>query len=318
MRLTPVEIARIAYRETGWRGENLVIAVAVALGESEGDPKAHNPRYPDDSYGLWQINYVARYREERVRKYGPPESQYDPAHNARSAYALWLEQGWRGWGAYNSGAYKDPKRRCYERAQEGVAQMARLVGSLQTLRSQVNAAAPNRDKSSDGWIGDPAHASRPSDHNPEPDETVDALDIDHDPANGCDVDVICEAVRASRDPRLKYMIRRGRICSGRLGPRAWVWRDRGKDPDVDHALHAHFSVLDEGQDDTSPWDIGLQKGLTLAEVTRKEFETLRDQVGDIWKAVLKTVDHDGDPKTPKRLAEHLELIDRKLDELLGK
>lgn len=137
--------------------------------------------------------------------------------------------------------------------------MARLVKSLVKLRAQVNEAAPNRDKSSDGWIGDSAHSSRPSDHNPESDGTVDALDIDHDPAHGSDVDRIFEAVIESRDPRLKYLIRKGRILSGRLGPSPWRWRDRGKDPNQDHFLHGHISVLDEAQDDESPWSIAMEE-----------------------------------------------------------
>lgn len=127
--------------------------------------------------------------------------------------------------------------------------MARLVKSLAKLRAQLNAAAPDRDKTSDGWIGDAAHASRPSDHNPEPDETVDALDIDHDPAHGCDVDAIFESIIASRDPRVKYLIRKGRICSGQQGPASWKWRVRqGKKPNTDHVLHGHISVLDRSDE----------------------------------------------------------------------
>jgi hypothetical protein len=33
-----------------------VVAVAIALAESGGNPAAHNPVPPDDSWGLWQIN----------------------------------------------------------------------------------------------------------------------------------------------------------------------------------------------------------------------------------------------------------------------
>lgn len=42
-----------------------------------------------------------------------------------------------------------------------------LTAGLQNLRSQVNAAFPNRDKASDGSIGDAAHMTRPSGHNPD-------------------------------------------------------------------------------------------------------------------------------------------------------
>jgi len=39
----------------------------------------------------------------------------------------------------------------------------RLARSLEPLRNEVNAAAPNRSKASDGTIGDTAHSSRASD-----------------------------------------------------------------------------------------------------------------------------------------------------------
>lgn len=42
-----------------------------------------------------------------------------------------------------------------------------LTLGLQNLRNQVNRAFPNRDKASDGWIGDDAHKLRKSGHNPD-------------------------------------------------------------------------------------------------------------------------------------------------------
>jgi hypothetical protein len=42
----------------------------------------------------------------------------------------------------------------------------RLAKALEELRGEVNARWPNRDKSSDGSIGDTSHAARKSDHNP--------------------------------------------------------------------------------------------------------------------------------------------------------
>jgi hypothetical protein len=58
--------------------------------------------------------------------------------------------------------------------------MARLVAAGVTLRAQVNKRWPTREKASDGWIGDRAHASRKSDHNPDGKGWVHALDIDAD------------------------------------------------------------------------------------------------------------------------------------------
>lgn len=42
----------------------------------------------------------------------------------------------------------------------------RLARGLEHLRAQVNTKWSNRSKDSDGSIGDEAHASRSSDHNP--------------------------------------------------------------------------------------------------------------------------------------------------------
>lgn len=129
----------------------------------------------------------------------------------------------------------------------------RSVESLKKLLAQVNELAPNRSKVSDGWIGDVKHMARHSDHNPEPDGTVDARDFTNDPSGGCDARKLCQAILDSRDPRLSYVISNGEIASGQLGPKPWVWRKyTGSNS---HHHHAHVSVLDEGQDDKSDWQI---------------------------------------------------------------
>ena len=84
--------------------------------------------------------------------------------------------------------------------------MAALVPALVTLRSQFNMTFPHRSKASDGWIGDPAHASRFSYHNPDKNGWVHALDVTHDPANGVDIDRFTDELAASRDNRILEMI----------------------------------------------------------------------------------------------------------------
>lgn len=128
-----------------------------------------------------------------------------------------------------------------------------MVESLKVFRDQVNSLAPKRSKASDGWIGDVKHQARHSDHNPEPDGTVDAFDLTNDPTNGVDTAKVAEALLSSRDKRISYIICNGRIASGRNGPKPWVWRKyTGSNG---HYHHMHLSVLDEGQDDKTPWKI---------------------------------------------------------------
>ncbi len=129
----------------------------------------------------------------------------------------------------------------------------RVAGSLETLRDQVNAAWPGRDKASDGTIGDAAHQAQVSDHNPDAAGVVRALDITHDPASGCDIDALSDALVASRDPRISYVIANDLITGPDYG---WQWTDYdGSDP---HTGHLHLSVVgDSRADDRRPWQIGV-------------------------------------------------------------
>ena len=130
----------------------------------------------------------------------------------------------------------------------------RVARSLETLRSQINAVAPNRDTTSDGTIGDAAHAARASDHNPNAQGVVTAYDIDHDPAGGMDTYKLAEILRQNKDPRIEYVISNGRIFNSRVAP--WQWRDyTGSNK---HDKHMHISVHNESElyDDPRAWAIG--------------------------------------------------------------
>lgn len=133
----------------------------------------------------------------------------------------------------------------------------RLSKSLEKLRTQVNAAAPGRSKSSDGTKGDDAHAARKSDHNPDSKGVVRALDITHDPKGGVDSEKLAEALRLSRDPRISYIISNRKIASSTAvhGEAAWAWRlYSGANA---HNHHCHISVVadDAKADDVREWDI---------------------------------------------------------------
>lgn len=140
---------------------------------------------------------------------------------------------------------------------EAIARPWVLASSLQRLRDGIEARAPLRSKDSDGSIGDAAHATRASDHNPwvvaGGEGVVTAIDVTHDPANGCDAERLAESLRHGRDDRIKYVIWNRRIFSASV--QAWQWRPyNGASP---HAHHVHISVRPEPAhfDDASGWDI---------------------------------------------------------------
>lgn len=58
--------------------------------------------------------------------------------------------------------------------------MAFLVPSLKAVFAEVNAVWPNRDKRTDGWIGDKNHCPGSSDHCADSSGAVHAIDIDKD------------------------------------------------------------------------------------------------------------------------------------------
>lgn len=133
----------------------------------------------------------------------------------------------------------------------------RMAESLEVLRRQFNTRYPNRSKVSDGGIGDAAHASRSSDHNPWYTKggmgIVTARDFTHDPAVGMDIDRLTDELAASRDPRIKYIIANGYILDSRPGNNPWRWmRYSGSNP---HTKHFHLSVMPELCDDARPWNL---------------------------------------------------------------
>lgn len=141
----------------------------------------------------------------------------------------------------------------------------RVARSLNQLLEQINRAAPNRSKKSDGSIGDAAHASRDSDHNPwvtyDGQGIVTARDYTHDPAGGFDAYAFAETLRQNRDGRIKYVISNRRMCrsyaktiGGRTYP-AWSWAPYdGENP---HDKHTHVSVQPDHArfDSTAAWDL---------------------------------------------------------------
>jgi hypothetical protein len=132
----------------------------------------------------------------------------------------------------------------------------------QQLREQIDDAFPDRDRKSDGWIGDARHAATPSDHNPDYSDKngewayVRAFDCDKDlggPANNSDY--LADQIRLcakNGDKRIAYVIFKGRIASSK---KSWSWRSYSGFSRHDH--HIHISFTKEGDQNGRWFDIPM-------------------------------------------------------------
>jgi hypothetical protein len=138
----------------------------------------------------------------------------------------------------------------------------KLCKAGQQLRLQVDDSYPDRDRTSDGWIGDVRHSARPSDHNPDAAGIVRAIDIDRDLSGKAKPDLmpdLADQIRlfAKRDKskRISYVIFAGRIASPRMG---WRWR---KYSGINaHHSHCHISFHPKGDTDGSFFNIPMIGG----------------------------------------------------------
>ena len=119
----------------------------------------------------------------------------------------------------------------------------RLSKAAEQLRSELKAKYHKLDKLSDGWIGDTAHNARKSDHNPDKQGWVRAIDIDSDLVKGSSKEswLLAEQIKTialKGDKRLSYIIHQHRIASPRQN---WAWRVyKGANPHVSH-IHISFN-----------------------------------------------------------------------------
>ena len=122
-----------------------------------------------------------------------------------------------------------------------------LAPSLAQLRREINARWPNRDKSTDGSVGDLSHAARASDHNPNSRRSVNAIDIDED---GIDAWGLVDL--AITDPRVNYVIYERKIWQRKHGfkPRPYSGINA-------HTKHIHVSIIQSvaAEQNTAPWGI---------------------------------------------------------------
>lgn len=122
-----------------------------------------------------------------------------------------------------------------------------LAPSLAQLRREINTRWPNRDKSTDGSVGDLSHAARASDHNPNSRRSVNAIDVDKD-----GIDPMGLVGLAIKDSRVNYVIYNRRIWQRRYG-----FKPRPYSGPNSHKEHVHVSILQTrtAEQDTRPWGI---------------------------------------------------------------
>ena len=133
-----------------------------------------------------------------------------------------------------------------------------LCKAGQQLREQFDDSFAQRSRKSDGWIGDARHQLRPSDHSPDAQGIVRAIDITRNLSGVSDQDLMPDVADQIRlcakrgDKRIAYVIFDGRIASSRMG---WRWRKyRGSNP---HRKHCHISFTKKGDTDSSFFNIPM-------------------------------------------------------------
>jgi hypothetical protein len=113
-----------------------------------------------------------------------------------------------------------------------------LAPCLATFRATINEQFPHRDKSSDGWIGDAAHAARKSEHNPDDKGCVHAIDVDVDDGDS-GRDLRREILNAVIGHKAVWYV----ISNGVIYSRTYGWKARKYTGADGHFGHVHISIL---------------------------------------------------------------------------
>lgn len=170
-----------------------------------------------------------------------------------------------------------------------------LVPCLDRLRDDFNEFAPDRDRASDGTIGDAAHSSS-SDHTPDEisdalrgkdaDSTneVHALDVDADlRVPGLSMETVVQHLlarcRSGAEKRLRYIIFNRRIWEASNG-----WRQQKYTGPNAHDKHAHFSSSYDTAREASTASWHLEDiPVALTEADKKWIRgQIDDALGDVF------------------------------------
>jgi hypothetical protein len=185
-----------------------------------------------------------------------------------------------------------------------------LTLGLQNLRRQINAAFPDRDKTSDGTIGDAAHRTETSGHNPDdtagsraewnrdPDSTseVRAWDMDSDLRSSVDAQALVDHLRRLPGLRtvIRYIIYDRRIYHERADFEPAPYTGASA-----HTEHVHFSgAWTQAADDDTSFDYRLEelpvalnaadKAWLSAEIRKQATAAVAAQQDEIAAAVRRT------------------------------
>jgi len=159
-KLSAKQIAQVA-RQAGIPEDKIPTMVAIAMAESRGDSEAHNPEYPDNSFGLWQINMLDEpgyyLGAERRQKYGLSSNEQlkDPLTNAKAAFDILNSQGLGAWSVYTSGTYKDflPDARAAVSSTPRTASNLQLPNTNNTINIPMPANQSQQQSSGSGPNG---------------------------------------------------------------------------------------------------------------------------------------------------------------------
>ena len=142
--LALVDVAALAF-DAGWRGEELVEAVAVQIAEERnqnrfaiGDTNIESDTY-GPSFGLWQIRSLrqpwqaGQPQEDRLRTFEATSDGFDlldAQTNAEVAFQLWKARGWQPWSVTHESARgtNNYYMNYIDQAREAVAGLNRILG----------------------------------------------------------------------------------------------------------------------------------------------------------------------------------------------